>query len=71
MKPSAFLFHVPGAEYALDTNGHYKYDCNYLTLQQLKEMSHPPQEVGVMDCRMNKMITKHMNTNLALQKFTE
>jgi hypothetical protein len=70
MKPSAFLFHCPGAEYALDGDGHYKYESNYLTIDQLKSMEHPPKEVGVLDRKCGKKLGM-INTNLAFEKFTE
>jgi hypothetical protein len=66
MKPN-FLF---GAEFALDPQGHYKYDSNYLTLEQLHEYPKKPEKVEVLDCRQKSHLGS-IRTSLAFIKFSD
>ncbi len=69
MKPTELLFHVPGAEFILDEKGRYKYDCNYLTMGELRAMDRPPEQVGVLDRKCGKKLGM-IDTKMAFKKFT-
>ena len=65
----SFLFHVPGCDTILDSSGHNKYDSNYISLEQLRDMKHKPSMiVDVVDTRSGRRIGS-MATSVALVKF--
>jgi hypothetical protein len=73
MKPSNFLFHVPGCKDLYDTREHeYLYDKNWLTLEELQQMpeQYLPETVDVIQIRGNlRQRLGRVATALAVLKF--
>jgi hypothetical protein len=73
MKPSSFLFHVPGASNVFDKDTHeFLYDNNWLNLEQLKSLEQKPDYVEVIQrCGVSSRKMGYIETAIALIKFSD
>jgi hypothetical protein len=69
----SFLFHVPGARDAINPSTHtFRYNDNWLTLTELKQLDNQPREVEVWEVigRNRSIKLGRIRTSVALLKYT-
>ena len=74
MKPSSFLFHVPGASDVFDKERHkFTYDNNWLNLEELKALEKKPKYVDVVQKHGDRdsRVLGRISTSIALLKFSD